>query len=302
METVSVIGLGAMGSQIALRLLDAGYRVIVWNRTAHRLEPLLERGACAASSPREAARQSNTLITMLADPEALRSVSIDLEGISAGSHVDLVVVEMSTVGPAAVATLTSLLGSRTRVVDAPVIGSIHEAEAGALTILAGARADDLERVRPVLSALGTVVHVGGPGAGASAKLVANAALLGTLTVLGETLALASALGLSPRTTAGILDATPLAEQMRRRLPLIEAGTYPRRFSLSLAHKDADLIVGASANAGLTLPALKSVHKWLGVAAADGHGDRDYTALLATILASASRTSDMNGRSSVSDIV
>lgn len=301
METVSVIGLGAMGSQIALRLLDAGYRVIVWNRTAHRLEPLLERGACAASSPREAARQSNTLITMLADPEALRSVSIDLAGTSAESH-DLVVVEMSTVGPAAVATLTSLLGSRTRVVDAPVIGSIHEAEAGGLTILAGARADDLERVRPVLSALGTVVHVGGPGAGASAKLVANAALLGTLTVLGETLALASALGLSPRTAAGILDATPLAEQMRRRLPLIEAGAYPRRFGLSLAHKDADLIVGVSANAGLTLPALKAVHKWLGVAAADGDGDRDYTALLATILASASRTSDMNGRSSVPDIV
>jgi 3-hydroxyisobutyrate dehydrogenase-like beta-hydroxyacid dehydrogenase len=296
METVSVIGLGAMGSQIALRLLDAGYRVIVWNRTAHRLEPLLERGACAASSPREAARQSNTLITMLADPEALRSVSIDLEGISAGNHVDLVVVEMSTVGPAAAARLTSLLGSKTRVVDAPVMGSIHEAEAGALTILAGARDDDLERVRPVLSALGTVVHVGEPGAGASAKLVANAALLGTLTVLGETLALASALGLSPRTAAGILDATPLAEQMRRRLPLIEAGTYPLRFSLSLAHKDADLIVGASANTGLTLPALEAVHKWLGVAAADGHGDRDYTALLATILASASRTPDMNGRS------
>ena len=109
MEPVAVVGLGAMGSRIALRLLDAGHDLVVWNRSPRKLEPLLERGATAAASPRAAARRSRTLITMLADPQALRSVSDGPDGIAAGAHPDLVVVEMSTVGPTAVAELAALL-------------------------------------------------------------------------------------------------------------------------------------------------------------------------------------------------
>lgn len=90
MESVSVLGLGAMGSRIALRLLDAGHDVVVWNRSPDRLEPLLARGARPASSPRDAVRRSHTLITMLADPDALRAVSEGPEGIAAGIHPDLV--------------------------------------------------------------------------------------------------------------------------------------------------------------------------------------------------------------------
>lgn len=283
MEPVSVLGLGAMGSRIALRLLDAGHDVVVWNRSPHRLEPLLARGARLASSPRDAARRSRTLITMLADPDALRAVSEGPEGIAAGRHQDLVVVEMSTVAPPAIAQLASLLEPAARVIDAPVLGSIAEAGAGTLTIFAGGSPDVIDRIRPLLAALGTVVHVGPGGAGAAAKLVANAALLGTITVLGETLSLAGALGLSREAAAQVLGATPLAEQARRRLPLLEAGTYPRRFGLSLARKDADLIVASAKRSGVTLEALNAVRDWLATAEQQGRGDCDYTVVLATIL-------------------
>jgi len=278
-----------MGSRIGLRLLGAGHDVVVWNRSTPKLEPLLARGAKAASSPREAARRSHVLITVLADQQALRSVSAGPDGIGAGAHPDLVVAEMSTVGTAAVDALASLLEPTTRVVDAPVLGSTAEAEAGTLTILAGGAVEVIDRIRPLLAPLGTVVHAGPRGAGAAAKLVANAALLGTVTVLGETLLLADTLGLPREAAATVLAATALAEQARRRLPVIEAGAYPRRFGLSLARKDADLIAASSAQSGVLLPSLSAMREWLVTAEQQGRGDSDYTAMLATILES--RTSE-----------
>jgi len=294
MDPVAVVGLGSMGGRIAGRLLDAGHAVVVWNRSPNRLEPLLARGAMAASTPREAARRGRALITMLADPEALRSVSEGPDGIAAGTHPDLVVIEMSTVGPAAVDALASLLEPNAEVVDAPVLGSIGEAEAGTLTILAGGSAEVVDQARPVLASLGTVVHVGPRGSGAAAKLVANAALLGTLAVVGETLALADTLGLTREASANVLAVTPLAEQARRRLPLIQAGTYPPRFGLSLARKDADLILESAARSAVRLHALQAVREWLAAAENEGRGSDDYTAMLATILRTGERAIDRPG--------
>ncbi len=283
MEEVAVVGLGAMGSRIAGRLLGAGHPVLVWNRSPDKLAPLLVRGARAVPTPAEAAARSRVLIAMVADPPALRAVSEGADGIVSGAHPGLVVVEMSTVGPRAVRELGSLLGPTASLVDAPVLGSIAEAESGALRIFAGGSAATLDVVDPLLTTLGTVVRVGPLGAGAAAKLLANAALLGTLTVLGETLALAEALELSREAAAEVLAATPLAEQTRRRLPLIKAGDYPRRFALSLARKDADLIAATCAEAGIEAPALVAARAWLATAEAEGRGDADYTATLATIL-------------------
>lgn len=283
METVAVLGLGAMGSRIALRLLDAGHDVVVWNRSPDKAAPVVARGAIAASSPQDAAVRSRILITMLADPQALRSVSEGPEGIVAGAHPALIIVEMSTVGPAALRRLATSLGPEAQLVDAPVLGSISEAEAGGLTIFAGGPAEVVDRVEPLLAVLGSVLRVGPLGAGAAAKLVANAALLGTLTILGETLALADAFGLPRETTAEVLASTPLAEQARRRLALIRAGDYPRRFALSLARKDADLMLDAAEAAAAKAPALETMRNWLRAAEADGRGASDYTAVLATML-------------------
>ena len=283
MQRVAVLGLGAMGSRIAQRLLASGHEVLVWNRSPGKTAPLTARGAIAVSSPREAAAGSRILITMLADPQALQAVSTGPNGIAAGAHPELIVIEMSTVGPAGIRALTSSLGPKVRLVDAPVLGSIGEAESGRLTIFAGGPPDVVGEVEPLLATLGSVVRVGPPGAGAAAKLVANATLLGTLTVLGETLALAQALELPLETTAEVLAATPLAEQAERRLALVQAGDYPRRFALSLARKDADLILAAAKAGSVRTPALETARNWLRAAESDGLGESDYTALLATVL-------------------
>jgi 3-hydroxyisobutyrate dehydrogenase/2-hydroxy-3-oxopropionate reductase len=279
---VAVVGAGAMGSRISARLLDAGHQVVVWNRSQDKLAPLVAQGASPAATPREAAAGSRVLITMLADPAALRDASEGPDGIGAGAHPELVVIEMSTVGPRAVQRLASILARRAELIDAPVLGSVGEAESGDLTIFAGGPADVLDGVKPLLASLGAVVHVGPLGAGAAAKLVANAALLGTLTVLGETLALAGALDLSRQMAALALASTPLAEQARRRIPLIEAGAYPRRFALSLARKDAELIFDSCAAADFQTRALAGVRDWLRAAETEGYGEDDYTALLEVI--------------------
>jgi 3-hydroxyisobutyrate dehydrogenase-like beta-hydroxyacid dehydrogenase len=283
MAAVAVIGLGAMGSRIARRLLAGGYELRVWNRSAGRLEPLLKAGAEAAATPREAALGSHMLITMLADPEALQAVSEGPDGIAAGAHPGLTVIEMSTVGPAAIQRLASTLPGEVRLVDAPMLGSIAEAEAGTLTIFAGGPVDAVDAVEPLLSELGALVRAGPLGAGAAAKLVANASMFGTLTVLGEVLAFADGLGLERQVSAAVLSSTPLAGQAKRRLPAVESGAYPRRFALSLARKDAELIREAAENAGVETPALDAAHHWLSAAELAGRGGEDYVAMLATIL-------------------
>src|SRR5258708_23645736 len=109
MTGVAVVGVGAMGSRIAARLLAVGQEVTVWNRSAEKTEPLTAIGAVAAASPAEAASQVGVLITMVADPAALRSVTEGPGGVAAGAGASLLVVEMSTVGPAAVAQLAAVL-------------------------------------------------------------------------------------------------------------------------------------------------------------------------------------------------
>ncbi len=284
MAPVAVIGLGGMGSRIAGRLLEAGFEVIVWNRSPDKALPLVERGAVAVETPAEAAARVEALITMVADPAALRAVTETDDGVAAGASARLSVIEMSTVGPAAVLELAAALPEGTGLLDAPVLGSLAPAEAGSLDILVGGQTELVERWMELLSALGSPIHVGPLGSGQAAKLVANATVFGTLAMLGEALALARGLALSTDATYRVLAATPLAAQAERRRRVVEAGDYPPRFPLTLACKDADLIREAAADSRLTLPLAEAARSWLLKATAAGSGDRDYTAVLATILA------------------
>ena len=186
MTTVAVLGLGAMGARFARRFLDAGHEVIVWNRTPEKAEDLVSRGAQPAASPAEAARSAEAVVTVVSDPAALRAVTEGPEGIAAGAGASTTVIEMSTVGPDAIRMLRSALQPETGLLDAPVLGSLSEAESGTLHVFVGGPEELAERWTPLLSALGEPIHVGPLGAGAATKLVANATLVGTMTLLGET--------------------------------------------------------------------------------------------------------------------
>jgi 3-hydroxyisobutyrate dehydrogenase/2-hydroxy-3-oxopropionate reductase len=280
MTEVAWIGLGAMGSRMAARVRDAGHELVVWNRTREKAEEL---GVAVAASPREAARHAELVFTMLTDPEALRAVTEGDEGLLAGLREGSVLVEMSTVGPQAIAELSERMPAGSSLLDVPVLGSLPQAESGTLKLFAGGEDADFDRARPVLETLGESIRTGPLGSGAAAKLVANATLVGTIALLGETLALADAVGLPRETAWEVLAATPLGAQAERRRPSVEAGEYPPRFPLSLARKDAELIEAAAGAADLALPTLDAARVHLGAAEAAGLGDEDYSAVLKHIL-------------------
>ena len=151
---------------------------------------------------------------------------------------------MSTVGPQAIARLSERMPSHASLLDVPVLGSLPEAEAGELRLFAGGEDAPLERALPLLRVLGEPLHVGGPGSGAAAKLVANATLVGTIALLGETLALADGLGLPRETVFDVLSVTPLAAQAERRRPAIEAIGAGRYTALIFSRAIAFFAFGA----------------------------------------------------------
>ncbi len=269
---------------MARRLLDAGHELVVWNRTAEKTSPLVALGASAVESPAEVARRADVVMTMVADPPALRDVTEGPNGVAAGVDGSTTVIEMSTVGAAAIERLASVLRERSAaLLDAPVLGSLSEAESGSLKVFVGGPASLYERWAPLLSELGSVLHVGPLGSGAAAKLVANTTLFGVLGVLGESLALARAVGLSRDTAFEVLKATPLAAQAERRRLSIESGQYPPRFVLSLAQKDMGLILDAAADGGADLRLIAAMRTWLEEAGKAGLADRDYSSVLEVII-------------------
>jgi 3-hydroxyisobutyrate dehydrogenase-like beta-hydroxyacid dehydrogenase len=279
---VAVVGLGAMGSRIARRLLGAGHELVVWNRSPAKAEPLVEAGAVAEQTPAEAARAADAVVLMVADPRALRAVTEGDDGVLAGATPGTTVIQMSTVGPADVAELASRVPEGVELLDAPVLGSVSEAEAGRLKVFAAGPAELVEKWTPLLSALGPVLYVGPVGAGTAAKLVANSTLLGSLGILGEALALGHALGLPSDRTFEVLSSTPIAAQAERRREPFETGEYPLRFTLSLARKDADLIAAAASAAGVNAKVAEAVSEWFAEAEQAGKGGGDYSSILGHI--------------------
>jgi 3-hydroxyisobutyrate dehydrogenase-like beta-hydroxyacid dehydrogenase len=281
--TVAVIGLGAMGSRIARRLLDVGHEVVVWNRTPSKAEPLVAAGAASAVSAADAARRAEAVVTVVADPDALEAVTEGPGGIAAGAGGDTTVIEMSTVGPESIRWLASNLPAEAGLLDAPVLGSLGEAESGSLHVFVGGSEELFERWRPLLTGLGSPIHVGPLGTGASAKLVANATLVGTLTLLGEILALADSLGIIREVAFRVLAETPMAAQAERRRVSLERGEFPLHFSLALARKDARLIGEAARATGVDARVLVAAAEWFAEADDAGLGDRDYSEVLNRII-------------------
>ncbi|PZF90274.1 NAD(P)-dependent oxidoreductase [Micromonospora deserti] len=235
MTEIAVLGAGRMGAPVALRLLDAGHRVTVWNRTAARTAPLRRAGARVAGSPADAVTGAGVVVTMLADATAVDAALFGPRGAADALAAGACLVQMSTIGPAAVHALARRLPASVDLVDAPVGGSVPAARAGRLRVLAGGPAPAVARVTPVLAALGTVRHCGPLGSGTALKLVLNTALLVAVAGLADTLAVARAVGVAPRTAWEALGDGPLGGVLGR------AEARDADFPAALAGKDLDLV-------------------------------------------------------------
>ncbi|MFB6593119.1 NAD(P)-dependent oxidoreductase [Streptomyces diastaticus] len=242
MERIAFLGLGSMGTPMARRLLAAGHPLTVWNRTAARAEPLRAEGARVAHSPTEAVLGVGLVVTMLSGPRALEDVTDEL--LPALGH-GTVWVEMSTVGPDAVATLRDRLPEGVRLVDAPVMGSVDAAASGSLQVLAGGELEG--PAAEVLERFGSVRRCGPSGSGAALKVVLINAMIGGVAVVAECLRLADALGVDPAGAREALAAGPMGGAVRRTL------SDSAHYTVELAAKDVGLATGAA-----RLPVLRAV--------------------------------------------
>jgi 3-hydroxyisobutyrate dehydrogenase-like beta-hydroxyacid dehydrogenase len=281
MAKLAFLGLGAMGAPMAARLIQAGHEVTVWNRTRSRARAV-EGAAGVADSPADAARDAEAVVTMLENPQAVSEVVLGPEGVAAGAAPGTTLLEMSTIGPDALAEIRGRLPEGLELIDAPVLGSVSNAEDGSLNVFVGSSEEAFGRWREVLSAFGNPMHLGGPGAGAAMKLVANSTLAGVITVAGEALALADGFGLDPqRALEGVLK-TPIGPAVQRKVDKIESDRYDPSFRLALMLKDMRLVNDAARRREVDLKVAQAAERWVEQAAEHGLGDCDYSAVVAEI--------------------
>ena len=259
---IAFLGLGEMGRRMARRLIASGHDVTVWNRTPERCAGFPRRAKTAA----EAVDGAELAILMVRDGTAV-------EEVTRGLPRQLTVVDMSTSGPAT----ARMLGERFEAAcDAPVGGSLGEAEQGTLAVYAGGAGEVVTQVAPVLAELGEVHRMGPLGCGQAVKLIGNLLMLANTAALGEALEMADAAGLERQATLRALAAGPGdSRAVRHKGPKMAAGEFgpPARFTLELAHKDAELAREMGGG-----PIAELVERLYAQALAAGPGNRDYSAV------------------------
>ena len=244
-----VAGLGRMGSAMALRLLDCGTSVMVWNRSRAAAEPLVAAGAELADTPRTLAASCDRIVTVLRDDAAAEAVYGGPGGLL-GPHAEgRLFVEMSTLRPETVRALhRRAAGCGAEMLDAPVSGTVAPARKGQLVALAGGTEAALERAKPLLSVLTRrIVHAGPAGQGALLKLVVNLPLAVYWHALGEALALGEAGGLQRELMVEtIADSSAAIAVLALKKDLLLGRSSEVAFDLASMQKDLRLITATAA--------------------------------------------------------
>lgn len=282
---VGFLGLGTMGAPMATNVAKAGFPLMVWNRTASKVEPFVRLGAKAGKTPAHVAAEADVVITMVSQPKDVEQVVLGPDGVLDGIKSGAVLIDMSTVSPA---TSRKLAGAattkRVEFLDAPVVGSKGPATEGTLVILVGGLPKTLEQVRPVLSAMGTtIVHAGGVGLGAVLKLATNLMLAHLAAGFAEGLLLVQKAGLDPKKYLEVLEASTFRSPwyQTKGVGMIKRDFSPH-FALKHMHKDLRLMNELAGEIGLTLPITKAVHELFAASEAAGRAELDYSAILAHV--------------------
>jgi 3-hydroxyisobutyrate dehydrogenase len=275
MTRVAVLGAGLMGAPMARRLAEAGHAVAVWNRTRKKAEGL---GASIANTPGDAVEGAEVVITMLSDGPAVEQTMREALPAAAPGTIW---AQTSTVGLPASERLSALAGERDLVhVDAPVLGTRKPAEDGQLVVLAAGPGNVRPRCEEVFAAFSRATHWVGdaPPAGQALKLVVNAWIMNTMANLGETVALAQALGIEPqRFLDAIAGGNMDMPYAHLKSAAMLSGDLEPSFRLALAHKDVGLIVEGAEQAGLEVPVARTTAAQMARAIELGHGDEDMAA-------------------------
>jgi len=280
-DRVGVAGLGTMGGAMAANLARAGFPLAVWNRTPGRTHELVELGASAAASPAALAAAVDVVLVCVSDTPDVDAVLFGAEGVAVGAAPGSLVIDCSTIDPAATRSYAARLAERgIAFVDAPVTGGSEGARNATLAILVGGADADVERARPVLAAIGhAITHLGPVGAGQAAKAVNQVILAGTYLGVAEGLVLAIKAGLDPEQvvaalSTGAAQSWVLANRSGRML----ANDYPLGFRVALHLKDLGIALDLARERGAVLPVAALAAQLEAGLVANGHADDDMSAL------------------------
>ncbi len=256
MLSVGYIGLGLMGKSIARNIHKAGFTLVVHNRSRAPVDELAAEGAVAAFSPAEVASQVDVVFTNLPDTPDVEQVVLGEKGIIAGAHPGLVWVDNSTIKPAASRQLAARLAEKgVLALDAPVSGGDIGARDATLAIMIGGPSEALERVRPVLQAMGrTITHVGEAGAGQVAKAANQIMVAAQMVAMGELLIFARKTGVDPqKVIEAIKGGAAQCWTLEVKPPRLFAGNRMPGFKASMQAKDLNIILETAREYGIPLP-------------------------------------------------
>ena len=282
-DTVGFIGLGIMGKPMAQNLIEAGYELVVYNRTREKAEEL--DGATLAESPRVVAEQSDIIITMLPDSPQVEEILAGEDGVLEGIEEGALIVDMSTISPVVTEELAEKATERgASMLDAPVSGGDVGAIDGTLSIMVGGSEEDFERALPLFEVMGgTVTHVGPIGTGQVVKAANQIVVALTIEAVSEALVLGSKGGVAPDKILDVLGgglAGNKVMEVKREKMLTHS--FDPGFRVELHHKDLGIALAAGREYGVTLPVTAVVDQMLETLKMRGRGDQDHSALLTLV--------------------
>lgn len=285
MLTIGYIGLGLMGKSMARNIMKAGFPLVVYNRSRASVDELVAEGARAASSPAEVAAQVDVVFTNLPDSPDVEQVVLGANGILAGARPGLIYVDNSTIKPATARMLAEKLAEKgVAALDAPVSGGDIGARNGTLTIMVGGAEAALEKVLPVLQAMGkSITRIGDAGAGQIAKAANQIMVAAQMVAMGELLVFAKKAGADPRKVVeAIKGGAAQCWTLDVKPPRIFTGNRQPGFKAHLQAKDLNIVMESARQYGVPLPSA-AVHAQLFNAMLQaGMGDMDNSAVLGII--------------------
>jgi 3-hydroxyisobutyrate dehydrogenase len=280
--TVGLIGLGLMGGPMGQNLLRAGFPVVLWNRTKAKADDLVREGARLAADPRAVAGEADVLITIVSDPPALEEVLFGARGAIDALRPGSTLVDSSTVSPELARQIAAACAERgVDFLDAPVTGGTWGAKKGELVFMIGGKAEVLERVKPVLEAVGKKFLLLGPnGAGQTVKLGMNLLLALQVDAFAEALALVTAGGVPAEKLMEVLQSSMARSGVLDvKAPMMVKGEFPASFPLRLMHKDMRLALELAGNKGVNLPCGTAAYATYSAVMDSSKDDPDFSAVV-----------------------
>jgi len=283
MAKVGFIGLGIMGEPMCRNVLSKGHSVVVYNRTRSKMGPIVAAGAKPAGSLAELVQRSEVVITMVSDPAAVRDIVTAKTGLLCALTSGTTHIDMSTVSPETSREIAMMVrGTGAAYLEAPVLGSMQAAVAGALTILTGGDADLSTRMEPLLLAMGRrVIHIGDTGMAAHMKLIINQMMSTLLCVFSEAALTGIEAGIPAEKILEVIGYSGVAcDALRMKgKDMLGERVFTPNFPLKHAFKDMRLAVEAGKAAGIPSAVTAAARDMYGQAWDKGYGDRDISAVI-----------------------